>query len=217
MSQSIGWGPDVEREEALWRAAQLEAIELNSRKSAIELLKAFQKSWPESEHRADAFALLAELYEPDRSARMKEKNLRKALRKAAQTWELAAETDSDHERAGNWLVRAAGIWQELDRPARADSTWRKASAYPEHRLAALMAIANSQLAESPELAYDAFRRALKQNPDLADASLARLGMATALERMERYMDAEETIDLALSEDLGDPALTQRKRRLEAIR
>jgi hypothetical protein len=42
-------------------------------------------------------------------------------------------------------------------------------------------------------------------------------MATSLERMERYLEAEETIDLALAEDLGNPTLTQRKRRLEAIR
>ena len=215
--QATGWGSDSEREQALWRASQLEAIELESRKSAIELLKSFQDAWPQSEHRADAFGLLAELYEPDRSAKVKEEVVHASLRRAAQTWELAAQTDPKHARAGDWLVRSAGIWEELDQSARADATWRKASHYPKHRVAALMAIGNSQLSDAPELAYDAFRKALKHNPELADASLARLGMATALERMERYMDAEEAIDLALSEDLDDPALTQRKRRLEAIR
>jgi len=217
MQQATGWGSDKEREESLWRAAQLQAIELHSRKSALELLKAFQDSWPESEHRADAFALMAELYEPKRNGKLSEKNKRARLRKAAHTLEIANQTNPEHERAGDWLVRAASIWMELDRPLRADAIWRKASNYKEHRVAALMAIANMQLADTPELAYDSFRRALKHNPDSNDATLVRLGMATALERMERYLEAEDTIDLALSEDLGDLTLSQRKRRLETIR
>jgi tetratricopeptide (TPR) repeat protein len=171
------------------------------------LLEDFQRTWPESDHQADGFTLLAELYVENP----------KQQRKAAQTWEHAARIAPDHPNAGDWLVRAAETWSGLKETARAEATWRLVSRYPEHEVAAWMTIASARLPDSPEQAYEAFRQALKRSIDSGDAALARLGMATSLERMERYLEAEETIDLALAEDLGNPTLTQRKRRLEAIR
>jgi tetratricopeptide (TPR) repeat protein len=204
--QSTGWGSDSEREEAMWRAALLEAVELGASRKAIQLLEEFQRTWPASDHRADGVALLAELYVENP----------KLQRKAAQTWEYAARIAPDHPHAGDWLVRGAETWTGLGKIARAEATWRLVSRYPEHEVAAWMAIAGARLPDSPERAYEAFRQVLKRNPYPGDAALARLGMATSLERMERYLEAEETIDLALAEDLDNPTLTQRKRRLEAI-
>ena len=222
LEQARGWGADQEREEALWRAARIEAVELGDPDRAIALLESFQEAWPESIWRAEAYALLAGLQEPhrteERSLNLHDRVLYdEKLYEAAQTWELAANVNPTHVDAGAWLTRAAGIWMELGEDTRADSTWRRIGQYEDRAVEALMAIAGSRLAESPEEAYRNFRQLLSRDLDLADASLARLGLATALERMERYLEAEEAIDLALSEDLDDPALSQRKSRLETIR
>ena len=220
LQQANGWGSDAEREESLWRAAQIEAVELHNRKRAIQILEDFQEAWPDSDHRADAYALLAELYEPrqqDDLSKEKPDAIENRMRRAARTWKRAVAADPDHPHAGDWLVRSAVLWTQLEQHDRADATWRVASGYEDRRVEALMAIAGTQLAEAPERAYRGFRLVLSESPKPGDATLARLGMATALERMERYMDAEEAVDLALSEDLDDPALVQRKRRLETIR
>jgi len=217
MEQAVGWGSDAEREEALWRAAMLETVELGHRRKAIELLLDFQKTWPNSKHRADGFAHLAELYAPDQNEKLSRFQRKERSKKAAKTFELAANTAPEHPQAGAWLVRAAGIWTALEEETRADATWRKVSQYEEYRVAAMLSMANTILPESPEQAYRAFSEILAENPTGGDATLARLGLATALERMERYSEAEQTVDLALSEAGTDPALTQRKRRLEAIR
>jgi len=220
LEQASGWGSDSEREEALWRAARIEAVELRSRKRAIEILEDFQDAWPDSEHRADAFALLAELYEPAQQIRSESESQAAhdaRVRRAARTWKRAVAADPEHAQAGDWLVRSAVLWTEVGQLQRADATWRMASAYDDRRIEALMAIAGTQLADAPARAYRGFSHVLSEASSQGDATLARLGMATALERMERYMDAEEAIDLALSEDLDDPALAQRKRRLETIR
>ena len=220
LEQASGWGSDSEREEALWRAARIEAVELRSRTRAIEILEEFQDAWPDSAHRADAFALLAELYEPVQQVRSETESqtaYETRVRRAARTWKRAVAADPEHPQAGDWLVRSAVLWTEVGQLQRADATWRMASAYDDRRIEALMAIAGTQLADAPARAYRGFSHVLSEASSQGDATLARLGMATALERMERYMDAEEAIDLALSEDLDDPALAQRKRRLETIR
>lgn len=217
LQQSVGWGSDSEREEAMWRAAMLEAVELNHRRKAIRLLTEFQESWPESVHQIEAYLLLAKLYEPGPEENLSRADRRERLRKTAQSLELALLNDAENQQAGEWLVRIAGIWTELGDSTRVDATWRRVMAYESHRVEAMLVLANGLLPHSPEKAYRAFRDVLQVNGvEGSDGTLARLGMATALERMEEYDAAEQNVNLALSENNDDQALQQRKRRLEAI-
>ena len=217
LQQAVGWGSDAEREQAMWRAALLEAVELNHRRKAIRLLTEFQETWPNSIHHTEAYLLLAKLYEPGSEEDLTRVHRHERLRKTAQSLELALLSDAQHEQAGEWLVRIAGIWTELGDSTRADATWRRVTSYESHRVEAMLVLANGLLPESPEKAYRAFREVLQVNGSAGgDGTLARLGMATALERMEEYEAAEKNVNLALSENIEDQALQQRKRRLEAI-
>ena len=110
LQQSVGWGTDAEREEAMWRAAMLEAVELNHRRKAIRLLTEFQEDWPDSAHQTEAYLLLAKLYEPGPEEDLTRAHRHERLRKTAQSLELAILSDTNHDQAGEWLVRIAGIW-----------------------------------------------------------------------------------------------------------
>lgn len=198
-----GWGPASVREEAAWRAAQLRAMHESDATLAATGLLRFIDSWPESEHVAAAWARLAGIYTVGLSRPLQ----------AAKAYEYAAWADPAHAEAGRWLLEAGRGFAAAGRTASAERALGLATQHPERAPSAWLALARLRLATDANAAYEAYDMALRTAGSGAAANLARLGRATALERLEGGDAALAQLDGVLSETAGDAALVRRAERL----
>lgn len=193
------------RREAAWRAAQLAALDGHDPQEAIARLQGFLDSYDDVAHSADAWALMAGLYATDLVQPTQ----------AATAWERAASLDPRHPDAGRWLLEAGKTWARAERAESAERALALATAYPAQSGSAWLALARMRLSTDPAASYDAYDSAFRAvQADTAGAALARLGMATALERLEGREAALAQLDEALAEgDLLDRSLMRRRQRL----
>jgi len=196
------------RREAAWRAAQLAALAAldgGDPQQAVTRLQAFLDTGDDAAHSADAWALMAGLYATELSSPSQ----------AAAAWERAASLDSRHPDAGRWLLEAGKTWARTSQADASERALALATAYPSQSGSAWLALARLRLSTDPAAAYDAYDSAFRAvQDDSAGAALARLGMATALERLEGREAALAQLDEALAEgDLLDRSLMRRRQRL----
>ena len=197
------WGPASVREEAAWRAAQLRAMDDQDPARAATVLLRFIEAWPESAYVAPAWARLAGVYAV---------GLDQPLR-AAEAYEYAAWADPSHEEAGRWLLEAGRGFAAAGRGESAERALGLATQHPERAPSAWLALARLRLATDANAAYEAYDMALRTAGSGPAANLARLGRATALERLEGGDAALAQLDGVLAETAGDAALVRRAERL----
>lgn len=198
-----GLAPEGTRAEALWRAANLAATDLDNPQGAVELLRELAAEHPDHPRAVPARERLAGLYAGA---------LRDPLR-AAETW--AALAESRPGEAGYWWLEAGLSYARANQPDRARTALRAAAVFPEVAVDAWLALGSMLLTEAPEEARDAFDQALSAGAAGSEASLARLGVATALERLDRRDEALAELESALAAGDGDEAIRLRARLLRA--
>lgn len=191
---------ESERAEALWKAAQLARAEGELTEASI-LLTRFSRDFAGDPRAAEALADKAELYlavmdRPEAAAR---------------AWSDAARQGQDAAQAGEWWLRAGRAWLEAGNEAKARVAFRAATSTVGTRTEAWLALGNLALAADPAEAYDAYDRALRAAADSELGYLARLGMATAMERLDGAEAALAEVD---AEAAMDSALSRRRVRLE---
>ena len=197
-----GWGPETTRDEALWRAAHIAAVDLGDADRAARLFRAYLRSFPDGAHRADALAQRAELHAAA------DKPL-----KAAASWSRAADTDPAHADAGAWLFEAGVAYLGANRRMLAASMLRRAAEHDDHAVRASLTLGRLYLGTDPAQAYSWYEQALQAGPGADEARLARLGQATALETMDQQEQALAELELGIDDE--DTALRLRRERLEA--
>lgn len=195
--------PDT-RAEALWRAANLAAIDLQLPQSAVELLRELIRTYPDHPRAPEARERLAALYA----------GVLRDPTRAAETWEAAADEDPKAAAAGDWYLEAGISYARANNPERSEAALRAATAYPEVAVDAWLALGSALLAEEPDEAHEAFRHALGAGASGDEASLAHLGSATALEREDRLEEALAELERARDDGDADASIEQRIRLLK---
>ena len=190
--------PDT-RAEALWRAANLAAIDLQLPNAAVEHLRELIRTYPDHSRVPEARERLAALY----AGALRQPRL------AAATWEAAAAAEPKAAAAGEWWLEAGISYARAADDGDSERALRAATAHPEVAVDAWLALGSALLAEEPDQAKDAFDQALTAGAAGAEASLAHLGAATALERDERLEDALAELERAKADGDADEAIEQR--------
>lgn len=197
-----GRGFDSTRKQARWSAAWLASVDSAQPQQAVELLRDFTQRYPQDPLTARAWDRLGAVYSLYQ---------RDSLR-AAEAWQAAALVAPEHDDAGRWLLDAGLAYADADLADRAHDLLSQAATHPTQAVAAHLALGRLSLSTDPATAYGHYSSALGQADDPRDVSLARLGIATALESLDR-------VDQALAEleqgDSDDDALNRRRARLQA--
>ena len=113
------------------------------------------------------------------------------------------------------MLEAGKTYARQDAAADAHRALRVATEHRSVAGPAWLAIARMFLLDDPAAAYEAYSAAATVNPrDKPTVALAKLGMATALERLEGRDAALAQLDQALAQgDLLDRSLERRRQRL----
>lgn len=201
-----GLAPAGTRAEALWRAANLAATDLDRPQQAVDLLRELITAYPDHPRATEARDRLASLYAGA---------LRDPVR-AGETWEEAAQTAPKDFEAGHWLLEAGQSYARANLPDRAEPVLRRAAATdPAQAVEAWLALGNILLLSDAQGADTAFQEALRAGASGDEASLAILGSATALERLNRREEALNTLKSAIAAGDDDEAIRNRVRLLSA--
>lgn len=197
--ESLAHGPARARTraEALWRAGNLAATDLDAGTRAAVLLRELLDRYPDSPRAPDAAERLATIYAHSDPVR------------AADAWQAAAEVAPDDGRVGAWQLAAGLALRRAALPDRAATALRAATAHPEVAVLAWLALGDVLLAEHASDARVAYQAALTAGARGGDATLARLGMATALERLDRREEALDELEAASAVGDGDDAIRLR--------
>ena len=202
-------GPATVRAEASWRAAQLGAVHHADSSVAIARLEALLAGSPElsAERRAEAHALVAGLQQREQNEH----------HDAASHWERAAAIAPGHPEAGGWLLAAGQAFAHTGDAQAAERVLTAPQAQAQDSGGAWLALARLRLTDDPAASYDAYDRALRATEaGSAQHALARLGLATALERLEGREAALAELDEAWAEgEVVDRSLIRRRQRLQA--
>jgi tetratricopeptide (TPR) repeat protein len=199
-------GASVEtRREAAWRSAQLAALDASDPIDAVAQLERYLNEWSDGTRAADAWALMAGVYASELNDPLQ----------AASCWEQAAHLNPAHGDAGRWLLESGKTFARHVQLVPAERVLMLATAYPDQSGSAWLALARMRLSEDPASAYAAYDSAARAiGPSSAGAALARLGMATALERLEGRQAALAQLDESLAEgEVMDRSLLRRRQRL----
>lgn len=193
------------RREAAWRSAQLAALDAADPVDAVAQLQRYLDEWSDEARVADAWALMAGVYASELNDPLQ----------AASCWEQAARLNPNHADAGRWLLESGKTFARHLQPVPAERVLALATAYPHQSGSAWLALARMRLSEDPASAYAAYDSAARAvGPTSAGAALARLGMATALERLEGREAALAQLDESLAEgEVMDRSLLRRRQRL----
>jgi len=200
-----GLAPASTRAEALWRAANLAATDLERPQEAVNLLRELIDEHPDHPRAAEARDRLASLYAGA---------LRDPVR-AAETWEEAARAAPQDFEAGHWMLEAGQSYVRANLPDRAEPALREAAADPAQAVEAWLALGSILLSSDASAADAAFQQALRAGASGDEASLAILGSATALERLDRRDEALESLNSAIAAGDDDEAIRNRARLLSA--
>jgi tetratricopeptide (TPR) repeat protein len=198
---SIEWGSTSPQADALWRAALLATTNGGSTKRALNLLDQLLREHPASPRAPDARARRAMLLD------------RQGSPDAAAAWQAAAEAAPEHPRAGRWWLAAADHYSASGRVLTAQEAYEAATAYPSEAAVAWVAIGRLTLAHDPAAAHAAFSSAASAAQRPSTLRLARLGTATALERLEGPEAALAEVDDIIASEGTDPSLERRRDRL----
>jgi tetratricopeptide (TPR) repeat protein len=198
-----GWASPASRARQLWHACLLAETTLGDNRRALACVDRILEEHPDSVHQYDALSLRARILERTLPSR------------AAEAWAAVADTAPAHPDAGrNWL-RSADLRAQVGDQLGALSAYERAADHPPQAARAWLAIGRLTLANDPAEAHAAFDRALQAAQRPAMMRVARLGVATALERLEGREAALAEVDEAIAESGPDVALERRRERLRA--
>lgn len=201
LAAADGWGSEAEQAEALWQAALIAATDLDAPRQALALLERLRAEHPDSGPAAEALPQQAVLLEQLGSPM------------AGPTWRAAAQARPEHPHAGRWWLRAADAFVLEGSHVDAEAAYRTATGYPPQAAVAWLALGRLALESDPAAAHAAFTDALGAARRPATVRLARLGVATALERLEGPDAALAEVDDAIAAEGPDPSLERRRDRL----
>ena len=201
------WGPSSRRGESLWRAAVLADVNLNEPGRSMALLERLIEELPEHARVADAHARVAQIH------RLHHQD----LIRAATRWVAAASVAPDHPQAGRWMLDAGMVFAEAGDLGRAYSSFDSAASRPDQVVAARLAQGRLHLRDAPAKAYSDYDAAYRAGASDKEKRLARLGMATALEYLDRREQALAELEDAREDGVTDAALERRRGRLWARR
>ncbi len=194
-------GSQQARDDAAWKAAWLASVDAGDPQQAVELLRSYADAHPATARAATAQDRLGTLYQL---------YLQDPIR-AAEAWQAAAQAAPDAPDVGRWQLDAGLAYLDAGLRDRAAAALDEATGHDSTFVAAQLALGRLSLADDPASAYDHYTLALGRAGTDGDRSLARLGVATALEGLDRVGQA--LAELEDSDD--DPALQRRRARLQA--
>jgi len=207
LAQADGLNSVERRGEALWRASVLTHVALSEPQSAVDLLEQLIERFPEHSRVVDAHARIA----------MIQRHHDGDAVRAGMRWVAAASIDPSHVDAGRWMLDAGIAFADAGDFDNALRALRVASSRADQAVAAHLAQGRIHLQRDPAQAYSDYDAAFRAGADQEAQRLAQLGMATALEYLDRRDAALAELDEALEDGDADAALERRRERLRARR
>ena len=198
-----GWASPASRAEQLWRACLLAETSLGDNPRALSCVDRLLQEHPDSVHQYDALSLRARILE------------RTSPSRAAEAWAAVADLLPAHPDAGSHWLRAADLRAQAGDQQGALAAYKRAANHAPQAARAWLAIGRLSLSQDPAQAHAAFDRALHAAQRPAMVRVARLGVATALERLEGREAALAEVDEAIAESGPDVSLERRRDRLRA--
>jgi len=196
-----GWASDAVRARALWQASLLAETELQSPDRALSLINRLVTEHLDSDYHHAALAQRARILE------------RRSPARAAKAWATVAVYKPGHLDAGIHWLHAGDLKASVNDSDGAIIAYQAAAQYPAQAAHAWLAIGRLSLSEDPAEAHAAYDRALQAAKRPAMVRMARLGVATALERLEGREAALAEVDEAIAEHGADRSLSRRWDRL----
>ena len=207
LTQANGLSSVDRRGEALWRASVLTHVALSAPDDAVGLLEQLIERFPDHPRVVDAHARIA----------MIQRHHDGDAVRAGMRWVAAASIDPSHVDAGRWMLDAGLAFADAGDFDSALRALRVASTRTEQAVAAHLAQGRIHLQRDPAQAYSDYDAAFRAGADQEAQRLAQLGMATALEYLDRRDAALAELDEALEDGDADAALERRRERLRARR
>ena len=207
LKQSNSWASDERKGESLWRAAVLTHISLSDTHAAAVLLEQLIERYPDHPRVVDAHARMALIHRQEDGDPVR----------AGMRWVAAASIDPSHRDAGRWMLDAGLAFADAGDLKHALSVLDVAASRPEQAVAARLAQGRLHLKTDPAQAYSDYDAAFRDGAEGEARRLAKLGMATALEYLDRREQALAELDDVVEDGNADAALQRRRKRLQARR
>ena len=202
-----GWGPTERRGEALWRAAVMAHVSLNDVDASVHHLETLIEIFPEHARVSDAHARIGMVHRDHHGDPIR----------AGMRWVAAASVSPGHPNAGRWMLDAGLAFADAGAMDNAHTALAAAAMRPDQAVAARLAEGRLHLSTDPAQAYADYDAAFRAGAKEGARRLARLGMATALEYLDRREQALAELDDAADVGEEDSALRRRRDRLRARR
>jgi len=207
LKQSDSWATEFSRGESLWRAAVLVHVSQSDPERSIDLLEDLIEGFPGHPRLVDAHARIAMIHRHHDDDPVR----------AGMRWVAAASIDPAHADAGTWMLNAGLALADAGDVDNALKALRVAQTRPEQRVAACLAQGRLHLQLDPAQAYSDYDAAFRAGADGEARRLAHLGMATALEYLDRRDAALAELEEVVEEGEIDAAIQRRRDRLRARR
>ncbi len=205
LAQAESVGRDVSKGEALWRAAVISHVSLDQPEQAVHLLEALIERYPNHPRVVEAHARMGMIHRHHH-----DDPVRAGIR-----WVAAASVDPGHPDAGRWMLDAGLAFADAGDIENALSALAVAASRSEQSVAALLAQGRLQLQDDPAQAYANYDEAFRAGASGEAKRLAHLGMATALEYLDRREAALAELEEIVEDGEADAALKRRRDRLLA--
>jgi tetratricopeptide (TPR) repeat protein len=207
LAQANSIGRDSTKGEALWRAAVITHVSLNRPDEAADHLETLIEHHPDHPRIVDAHARMGLIHRHHHGDPIR----------AGMRWVAAASNDPGHEDAGRWMLDAGLAFADAGDVENALAALEVAASRPNQAVAAWLAQGRLQLQRDPAQAYTDYDLAFRAGAEGEARRLAHLGMATALEYLDRREAALAELEEVVEDGEADAALTRRRNRLRARR
>ena len=207
LAQADSIGRDASKGEALWRAAVISHVSLNQPEQAVVLLEQLIERYPNHPRVVEAHARMGMIHRHHHGDPVR----------AGIRWVAAASVDPGHPDAGRWMLDAGLSFADAGDVENALAALEVAASRPEHAVASWLAQGRLQLRSDPAQAYSSYDAAFRAGAGGEAKRLAHLGMATALEYLDRREAALAELEEVVEDGEADAALKRRRNRLRARR
>ena len=205
--QADSLGRDMSKGEALWRAAVISHVSMDRPEQAVHLLEQLIERYPTHPRVVEAHARMGMIHRHHHGDPVR----------AGIRWVAAASVDPGHPDAGRWMLDAGLAFADAGDVENAMAALDVAASRPDQSIAAWLAQGRLQLRSDPAQAYANYDAAFRAGADGEAKRLAHLGMATALEYLDRREAALAELDEVVEDGEADAALKRRRNRLRARR
>ncbi len=205
--QSNSWASRARRGEALWRAAVLTHVSLDKPEDSERMLEQLIERFPDHPRVVDAHARIALIHRHHNGDPVR----------AGVRWIAAASIAPAHVDAGQWMLNAGIALADAGDSDNALRALNVAKSRPEQAVAANLALGRLHLQRDPAQSYSDYDAAFRAGASGESRRLAHLGMATALEYLDRRDAALAELDEVAEDGEADAALERRRNRLRARR